>query len=254
MNVAQLEVPILLTSSVIAHDTGVALTNPELRTQLAIDSVREWLRVAPDSRLVLCDGSGFNFSPLVRQEFPTAEIECIAFTNSVVDVQRHGRGYGEGEIVRYALSHSKFINDAQCFAKCTSKLWVENYTACMQQWNGRMLLQAVFKNVFSLTKPLTLGYIDTRFYVMSIPVYNQYFLEAHKHIRKDDGYGLEDCFRDIVREQCFIGHLSKVAPVIEGVGGGIGKAYRNPMHRRIKERFRLWLIKRKKNYAELFLS
>lgn len=254
MNVAQLAVPILLTSSVIAHDTGVALTNPELRAQLALDSVREWLRVAPGTRLVLCDGSGFDFSPYVHEEFPSADIECIAFTNNIADVQHQGRGFGEGEIVRYALAHSRFINDAQCFAKCTSKLWVENYTACMRHWNGRMLLQAVFKNVFSFTQPLTLDYIDTRFYVMSIQAYNQYFLEAHKGIRKNDGHSLENCFQDIVREQRITGLLSKVAPVIEGVGGGIGKAYRNPPHRRIKERFRLWLVKRNENYAELFLS
>ena len=245
-------VPILLTSSVVVHDAGVALKDTDLRTQLALDSVREWLRVAPGARLVLCDGSGFDFTPAVREQFPQAAIECLAFQNDIAGVQRQGRGFGEGEIVRHAVQHSSFIAQDQSFAKCTSKLWVENYAEYMRHWNGHMLFKAVFDDVFSFSRPTKLAYIDTRFYVVSVNAYREHFLNAHARISKDTGYGLEESFRDVVREQHLSGVLSRCAPVIEGVGGGTGSAYRNPLKRRLKERLRVWLAQRDPAYAGLF--
>lgn len=245
-------VPVLLTSSVVVHDAGVALKDTQLRTELALDSVREWLRVAPGARLVLCDGSGHDFTPEVQAQFPGAAIECLAFQNDISGVQRQGRGFGEGEIVRHAVEHSRFIAQDRAFAKCTSKLWVENYTEFMAYWNGHLLFKAVFDDVFSPWRPTRLAYIDTRFYVVSVDDYRAYFLDAHARVNREAGYGLEECFRDVIATQHLSGVLCRCAPVIEGVGGGTGSAYRNPLKRRLKERLRVALAQRSGAYAGMF--
>ena len=174
------QIPILLTSSVIAHDKGVRLQDPGERERLALESIQAWRRIAPLNPLVLCDGSGFDFQTHVTTLPGSGPVECLHFQNDVQRVQLQGRGYGEGEIVRHALEHSRLIQAANCFAKCTSKLWVQNFAACMQAWNGRLLMKAVFNNVFSLRKPATLAYIDTRFYAMDVVTYCQHFLHAHE--------------------------------------------------------------------------
>jgi hypothetical protein len=227
----------------VAHDKGVRLQDPLERARLAMESVEQWRAIAPRNPLVLCDGSGFDFQPLVATLTGSGSVECLHFQNTMDLVQEHGRGYGEGEIVRYATDHSALIQSAGCFAKCTSKLWVENFSACMRQWNGRLLIKGVFDHAFSPHKTTTLAYIDTRFYVMDVPTYQQHFLHAHESIRAQLGYGLEESFRDIFLNKQLQGCLMSPPPVISGVGGGTGAYYKNTLLRQIKEKWRYQLVK-----------
>lgn len=245
--------PILLTSSVVAHDTGVTLTDTEERLRLTIESVGEWLKIDPGLRIVICDGSGFDFSGPLRARFPAAAIECLHFHNDVASVQRYGRGYGEGEIVRHALEHSRFIADAKCFAKCSAKLWVANFHACLSEWNGKFAFKGVFLDVFSPFRATTFAYIDTRFYMASVEAYRHYLGDAHIRIDKDRGYGLEECFRDTVLTQGLDSLLLRTPPVIAGVGGGIGRHYRNSIKRILKEKLRNWLVQHDRHHAALFI-
>ncbi len=246
------DIPILLTSSVVAHDTDVALKDTQERIRLTLESIQAWLRVDPGLRLVICDGSRYDFSSAVAQRFPGAAIECLHFENPQDLVRLHGRGYGEGEIVQYAINHSKFIEEAGCFAKCTSKLWVGNFLECAADWQGGLRFKAVFLDVFSPLRPTRLAYIDTRFYIASCAAYRQHFQDAHLRIRKADGHGLEECFRDIFLQLGLRGALFTVPPVICGVGGGTGVSYRNPWKRRIKERLRLWLVRSSRAFSPMF--
>ncbi|MFN4360472.1 MAG: hypothetical protein ACK4F4_07070 [Hylemonella sp.] len=245
--------PVLLTSSVVVHDTGVALRDTDERLRLTLESVGEWLRVDPELQLVICDGSGFDFSESVRQRYPSAKVECLFFQNDPEAVRLLGRGYGEGEIVRYAIEHSHLIAQAGCFAKCTAKLWVENYRDCLAEWDGRLCLKGVFLDAFSLFRPTTLAYIDTRFYIAEVRMYRELLLEAHSRVDKDQNYGLEEAFRDAVFATGLTGVLWRTPPVIEGVGGGIGVSYRNPFKRIIKEKLRSLLVQCHPKFTALFM-
>jgi hypothetical protein len=247
-------IPLLLTSSVIAHDQSVNLKNTAARTQHAMESIDAWLRIAPDHALVICDGSGFDYSPLIASRFPGARIESLHFMNDANLVALHGRGYGEGEIVKFALSHSATIAAAGCFAKCTSKLWVENFKQCLSHWNGKLMLKGVFLDVFSPLKKSRFHHIDTRFYVASLETYRTFFIDAHLGIRKEAGYGLEECFRDIVLSQQMQGVLSPCTPIIAGLGGGTGAYYRNPRHRIWKEILRNRLAMTSSEFRQLFIK
>ena len=137
-------IPILLTSSVKVMDSSVKLNNPNLRTQYTIESISEWINIDPNIPIVICDGSGFDFTDTVKSRFPLANIECIFFDNDAKQVKKHGKGYGEGEIIRYAIKHSKLMNDSEAFIKCTAKLWVANFDQCLSQWNNQFMCSAYF--------------------------------------------------------------------------------------------------------------
>ena len=246
------DIPILLTSSIVAHDMGVRLQDPSERARLALESIHQWRRIAPNNPLVLCDGSDFDFQPIVTKYQNSGPVECLHFRNNVELIQQHGRGYGEGEIVRHAIEHSTLIDSASCFVKCTSKLWVENFSACMQPWNGKLLLKGVFDHVFSLYNATTLAYIDTRFYVMAVQEYRQHFMHAHEDIRVQDGYGLEECFRDIFLNKRLQECLMSPPPVIFGVGGGTGAYYKNSLLRQSKEKWRYHVVKRNPLFRNWF--
>jgi len=76
-------IPILLTSSVVAHDKGVRLQDPTERARLAMESVQQWRAIAPHNPLVLCDGSGFDFQPMVAELVSNGPVECLHFQNNV---------------------------------------------------------------------------------------------------------------------------------------------------------------------------
>lgn len=252
MNIRQ--IPVLLTSSVIAHDRSVSLSKPEERLHFSMQSIAKWLAIDPQLPLVLCDGSNFDFTPVVAERFPGAHVEYLKFENNQELVRRLGRGYGEGEIVRFALEHSQRIRKAGCFTKCTSKLWVDNYLECARGWNGKQLFKGVFSNVFSINRPVHFDYLDTRFYMISTEEYREYYSDAHLHIDIQNGENLEESFLKIFLKENITESLFSVAPVIQGVGGGIGFSYDNSFRRRTKEDIRLWLVKRKPEYSAYFVD
>lgn len=245
-------IPVLLTSSIIAHDPSVKLKDTAARLHHALESIEQWLKIDPAIPLVFCDGSNFDLTQAVKDRFPGSKIECISFENDAAAVAKFGRGYGEGEIVKYALEKSKLIQAAGVFAKCTSKLWVQNFEKCKQSWNGRLLLKGVFHDVFSPFKKTHLSYIDTRFYIASCSVYRKFFLNAHLQLDPSKGHSLEEAFLETINKENLRHCLFPVAPIICGVGGGTGVYYKNPLKRVLKEELRLYLAMRSKRLTDFF--
>src|SRR5271169_3656162 len=95
--------PVLLTSCVNVADHSVSVKDENSRIRLTIESIEKWLAISPYLRLVICDGSNFDFSRILQEKFPEANIECLFFENNKELVVLYGKGYGEGEIVEYAL-------------------------------------------------------------------------------------------------------------------------------------------------------
>ena len=244
--------PILLTSCVVISDQSVNLKDKNSRILLTLDSIQKWLDLSPGLRLIVCDGSNYDFSEHVREKFPHSQIECLCFENNKELVALHGKGYGEGEIVNHAIQNSAFIKEAGFFAKCTAKLWVENFFECLQGWNGSFLCKGYFSDVFSPIKKTRFSYIDTRFYVVDTAFYLKYLDSAHLNVGGKSKLSLEDCFKDIIIKQNLDKVLFTVPPVICGVGGGTGTYYKNNLKRRIKEAIRIWLLKHNKSFKFLF--
>jgi hypothetical protein len=243
--------PVLLTSCIYVADHSVQLKEPTDRIKHTVESIEEWLRIAPDAHLVICDSSGFDFTQLVHEKFPQAAIECLHFVADRNLVQFHGKGYGEGEIIKFAVQNSMFIKQADYFAKCTAKLWVENFHQCLKEWNGVFLCKATFSNVFSFRKTC-FDHVDTRFYLVSKDFYWKHLSTAHLNLGHATGLSIEDNFRDVVLGQ----HLNKVIfckpPVIAGVGGATGKYYNQRVSKRLKETLRSRLVQLNKSFKHLF--
>lgn len=242
--------PILLTSSVIAMDTSVLLKEQDARIFHTLESIKKWREIAPNHKIVICDGSGFDFTALVNQQFPCLNIECLFFMNDEKLVKKHGKGYGEGEIIRFALGASKYLKESNWFAKCTAKLWVKNFNTCIQEWNGSFLCKAFFSNTFSLRKT-HLEYVDTRFYLASKSYYKKYFLEAHRYLGGNGGLSIEEAFLDIVITNDLKKILFKAPPIVSGVGGGSGMYYNTSVMRRIKEWVRFKTVSLNPDFQKL---
>lgn len=245
--------PILLTSCVHVSDASVSLKSSVDRINLTLKSIKEWLTILPNAEIVICDNSEFDFTELINETFPNKKIECLCFLGDRSAVRMYGKGYGEGEIIEYAIKKSKFILNSGCFTKCTARLWVKNYRYFLNRWNQKCMLKPVFKNIFSV-KPTKLDHIDTRFYIVSTEFYLKYLVDANKKINPLTPYGIEEVFLNIVFERNLQNIFTKKYPEIHGVSGASGNAYRNSLKKNIKENFKYFLMRLNPRFRDLFQS
>jgi len=168
-------------------------------------------------------------------------------------VNRHGKGYGEGEIIKYALSHSRYLADSNAFIKCTGKLWVTNYEKCLSEWNGIFTANAHFSNVFNL-RSTKIEYIDTRFYLVDKKFFLDNLLDAHFDYGFEKKISIETNFLTKVTSLNLKKYIFSIQPVIEGVGGGSGTYYKNNLKRRLKYKLKKFILKNSKRFQDLIYS
>lgn len=223
------DIPILLTTAVHVSAGKTALTDAALREEAIISSLRQWAKLRCVTKIVICDGSNFDFTSATDElvlSRPGLDIECLSFQNDAEAVGRYGKGYGEGQIISYAMENSRILANAPAFAKCTGKLWVANFEACAKRFDGRAS--------FLLSGRRRVSYVDTRFYIVSRTFFREKLAQRYVAVRDNEGYYLEHAYAEAL-----VGETSdKVtiwpAPIIEGLSGSSGKAYANSALKRLR--------------------
>lgn len=210
-------VPVLITSAINVSAANTVLTDANIRLDLTLKSIDHWRSTPGTSHIIVCDGSGFDLGPHIDKLSTTPTgvgCEVMSFTNDLAGVKTKGKGYGEGEIVNYALQHSQVLKGASHFAKCTGKLWVENFASCLNGFNG--LAAFDFRGNF---KP---SQIDTRFYIVNKDFYVANMGELHHSVDDSNGFYLEHAFRDALQTRALSSYVMYPTPRIRGMSGSMG--------------------------------
>lgn len=213
--------PVVMTSAVYVSAPFVQLADPARRISLSLTAIEKWLSVHDGLYIVICDGTNYDFYPDVRRSFPLANIECLNFRNNWERVAAQGKGFGEGEIMKYVLENSEVIRNAEWFAKCTSKLWVGNYLDCLMGFNGWFGGEKLFRR-FSLTRA---NRIDTRFYLSGRQFYGSVLADCHQRVNDRYGYYLEHSFYDALRANGTLDIWFRKRPMVLGFSGSTDQPY-----------------------------
>ncbi len=213
------DVPLLVTTAVHAAASSTLLQDPDERLAAIVQGLRGWRACARPRWLVVCDGSGADLSEQVAEVFQGTETrwEALRLRNSPEQVIARGKGYGEGEIVRYALRHSRLLRDATAFAKCTGKLWVENYRQIVDGWEAPA--------AFDYIGWLTFDRLDTRFYLVQRSFYERHLASCHESVSDGQGVFLEHRFCQSLRDVPQRSFLMSPTPRICGMSGTYGTAF-----------------------------
>lgn len=221
-NATVADIPILLTTAVHVSAGKTALTDAALREEAIIVSLKHWAKLPWVTKIVICDGSNFDFTPAIKDLLlsqPGLKIECLSFQNDTEAVGRYGKGYGEGEIISYALENSRILANAPAFAKCTGKLWVANFEACAKRFDGRAS--------FLLSGRRQVNYVDTRFYIVSKKFFCEQLLHGYVTVRDNEGHYLEHAYAEALEGETSDKVTIWPAPNIEGLSGSSGETYVN---------------------------
>ena len=219
----------LITSAINVAAAHTALIDPTTRLELTLKGIEQWRKTQGVSKVIVCDGSGFDLTTYIQDDRPSISVPCevIVFQNDIKGVQDKGKGYGEGEIIKYALFVSQLLKDEVFFAKCTGRLFVENFKDCFAHFNG----SAAF-DFYGKLKPTQ---IDTRFYMVSRDFYSSNLMNAHLAVNDTNGYYLEHAFRDELRKLHTYEYVMYPTPRISGRSASMDILYKQ---NHLKERLR----------------
>jgi hypothetical protein len=201
-------------------------------------AISHWMALCRDTQFVFCDGSGFDLSSDIRAvgAIDTSRIEVMAFENDRDKVKSKGKGHGEGEIIKYALVNSSILRSAQSFAKCTGKLWVENFWSCRRSYNGI----AGFSH-FGFLSPAA---IDTRFFIVRKDFFQETLSEAYVNCDDADGKYLENIYLASLDNINRRRWMLPVYPRIRGLSGTSGKEYRSSIVKQLGKNFAIRVLRR----------
>lgn len=195
------------------------LSNIEERRNQYIEAINYYLSNTKYP-IVFTENSGIDLSNLFSDAILSGRMEYFTF-NGNQDKER-GKGYGECEIIQYAMDHSKKIrsNNNQRIVKITGRLIVKNIKAICRLHTSLFPKQTVFCSMNS-----DLSFSDSRFIIApSAFIYS--FLQTKEKINDFKGYYFEHALCDILKEEKEVTYSPFfIYPQIIGMSGSTGKLY-----------------------------
>lgn len=207
---------LLITSAINPSAPFTSVQDPTVRLKSTIEALKRWgNQLEHLNGITVCDGSGFDLTPHIQD----AGVPCtaLAFKNEVEKVDLFGKGFGEGQIVKYALSKCPELAGSDVFVKCTGKLWVDNFAKILRRFNG----SACFDYIGGL-RPRRL---DTRFYIVSRRFFERRLADAYLNVDDRGGKYLEDVYFDQFRDLRLIDYAMTPVPRVRGLSGSMGIEY-----------------------------
>jgi hypothetical protein len=182
-----------------------------------------WIEKVPEiDKIVFCDNSNSDFNTdilkMKAREYKK-QIEFLFFQGDRKAVAVHGKGYGDGEIVDYALSNSHLMATEDEFIKITGRQVVTNMSKiCRKMKKG--------KNYFKCFKDNKKKNVDERLYKVKKDTFNKYLRKVYVLVDDYEGYFIEDVFFDVIKEREIEHDNFPLFPRIRGKSGSLGYTYK----------------------------
>lgn len=200
-----------------SDDVGMlAINSSEKRRDQTIKAISFFIDHTDIKKIVYCDNSGTHEDEELyyRAQEKGKEFEWLSFLGDVEKTLQKGKGYGEGEIIKYAMEYSRLISESSIIIKCTGRLYVRN---------TNLMLKLLNKNYSYLDYHD--GYIDTRFYVVQKDDYENYLIDAHNSVDDYKKKYIENVFFHIAYKSGDVFKPFLLSPDIVGVSGSMGRIY-----------------------------
>jgi len=174
--------------------------------------------------IIVCDNSNFDYSKCIGSEVipDSKSIEFLCFLGDKDQISTKGKGYGEGEIVAYALKNSKLIQKGtKSFCKVTGRILLMNIDSILKSVNeDTNYFQRIGMSPFN-----HLEKVDTKFYHCTIDTFLTCLVNANKMVNDYEGYYLEHVYFHQLKTKKVFYRTFKILPYFIGVSGSTGISY-----------------------------
>ncbi|MDH7463254.1 hypothetical protein QEG73_18290 [Chitinophagaceae bacterium 26-R-25] len=217
---------LVTTSTVYVNSNLTVLTDPEKRLSQYIESIKFYLLSKHIKNIVVCDNSGYDYSLCeevnVLAQQHNKRLEFHNFHGDSDNIFKKGKGYGEGEMLKYLFSNSNLLQQSGSFCKVTGRLFIRNIDQVLRGVRkDQNYFQVIGINPFKKRDK-----IDTRFYHCQIETFSRYLLDEYKKVDDSNGIYLEHLFYNALTLQRGLFHNFKTIPDFEGISGSTGMSYK----------------------------
>lgn len=218
---------LLITSCIVPQSSYTRLSDPQKRLFLLESALIHWLEIFDARHITVCDSSNFDWSRFIESDKRYKNIEFLSFQGDRSKVETRGIGFGEGELISFALRMSKRLRSASRMSKVTSRLFVENYNQLRVQGSGDKLICNIGFGGIENFLAGEIMYMDTRFFSVDISFYRRNFLDAYLSVNDSMGLPIESVFaRQICSRNLILDvDVFKDYPIIRGVSGSSAHVY-----------------------------
>ncbi|MDI3320262.1 hypothetical protein [Pinibacter soli] len=217
---------LVITSAVYVNSNFTVLTDAKKRLEQYVESIKFYLSSTQIKNIIICDNSGFDYSS--RQDLATLarendkRLECYSFHGDKDNIFKKGKGYGEGEMLKYLFSESKLLNQQASFCKVTGRLVVNNIDQVLKAIKkDQNYFQIIGLNPFKKRDK-----IDTRFYHCKTKTFVDYLINEYPKVDDNSGVYLEHLYYNALTLHRRLFRNFKTIPDFEGVSGSTGLPYK----------------------------
>ena len=215
---------ILLITGTINVDSDLAfvsLKETEERLEQYIYSIKYAIQNYEEiTHVIFCENSGYNYNYDFLYDIAEKygkSLTVLSFEGNSKMVALKGKGYGEGEIIRFALENDRILFDSQCFYKLTGRLVVENMNNVMKKTKEENAF-------FACNYKKNQRFVTTHFYKVNTAFYKKELMSSYMRVNDKIGFFLEHVFFDVLRGLNI--KSFGVLPIINGVSGTTGNSYK----------------------------
>lgn len=204
---------ILLTACI--NPNGMSFTllnNVRERQEQYINAIYYYLNNT-DCPIIFCENSNTNIGPFFNTKIDRLEI--LTFSGNQDKLR--GKGFGEAEIIDYALHHSSFIQDNSIIIKITGRLIVNNICQLLKTIKCKHdFVTCLFHS--------DLKFADSRVFCGTVSFYKE-ILNNKDKMNDEQGVFFEHILASTVLDSsvCFVPFSEE--PCLTGISGTTGKLY-----------------------------
>jgi hypothetical protein len=216
--------PTILITSAIAPPPNtpmLRMTDSNMRSITTRAAVFFWIGQG-QKNIVICDAT--ESSVLSAEELATIRklgvfIEQLAYKQDDLLLVQRGKGFAEGQLIKFAVENSQLLGRSDSFFKCTGKVFCRNFAAI---WD--LIARNNIANMYwKLTEgsPVERNLVDARFFYTSSSDFHRLLLPAYE--QSTETRILE--YNLLLSLDGQLQRGTSLRPQLSGFAGGTGKQY-----------------------------
>ncbi len=212
---------LVMTATFRAPATPYLIVRDEAtRIQHYMCALVSWAGARRVRRIVFAENSNtrFDFSRIAAHlEAAGKEVEVLVFDGNK-ESPRYGKGFGEGEILEHAYTHSRLLHLTGSFYKVTGRLFVRNFDAVSEAAVGPHAFRRKYAK-----KPGNPSKVDTTFFKCGRDLFAASLMHAYRDVDDMNRVFIEHRYFDLL-QNTDVGDFP-VAPEVVGQSASTGKVY-----------------------------
>jgi hypothetical protein len=216
---------ILLTACV--NPEGMKYTKLQDSEQRKIQYIEalDWYIKNTKFNIIFAENSNCDFSFLYTKYIEENRLEYLTYNGNDYD-KSFGKGFGEANIIKYAINNSRLILENDFIIKITGRVKVLNINKLIDIGKNGIQCRSVNDN-----------FVESTVFSFPIKFYKKYFIKNIHSINDSKGVFFENALCKSINEQNeFLKNEFKMKPIIDGFRGTTGKKYSDKW-----QNFLLWI-------------